>query len=134
VKYLQDKTIKAGSRGLTFLELAFFWLKMDNKQPGGNAKQDTECNGRVRLVCKQKIKEIFLVSPFLVFFLVHSEQIGVGVLGYQRIIAKYAGYDSWIAVIIAAFFVHILIWMIYYVLDNGEEISLLFIKHYLAGC
>ncbi|MFE1245579.1 GerAB/ArcD/ProY family transporter [Fictibacillus sp. NPDC058756] len=67
----------------------------------------------------QKIKEIFLVSPFLVFFLVHSEQIGVGVLGYQRVIAKYAGYDSWISVIIAAIFVHILIWMIYYVLDNG---------------
>jgi spore germination protein AB len=67
----------------------------------------------------QKIKEIFLVSPFLVFFLVHSEQIGVGVLGYQRIIAKFAGYDSWIAVIIAAVFIHILIWMIYYVLDNG---------------
>jgi spore germination protein AB len=67
----------------------------------------------------QKIKEIFLVSPFLVFFLVHSEQVGVGVLGYQRIIAKYAGYDSWISVIIAAIFVHILIWMIYYVLDNG---------------
>ncbi|KZE68750.1 spore gernimation protein GerB [Fictibacillus phosphorivorans] len=68
----------------------------------------------------QKIKEAFLVSPFLVFFLVHSEQIGVGVLGYQRIIAKYAGYDSWISVIIAAAFVHILIWMIYYVLNNGD--------------
>ncbi|WP_137790462.1 GerAB/ArcD/ProY family transporter [Bacillus sp. E(2018)] len=68
----------------------------------------------------QKIKEAFLVSPFLVFFLVHSEQVGVGVLGYQRIIAKYAGYDSWISVIIAAIFVHILIWMIYYVLDNGD--------------
>ncbi|MGA4720789.1 GerAB/ArcD/ProY family transporter [Fictibacillus nanhaiensis] len=68
----------------------------------------------------QKIKEAFLVSPFLVFFLVHSEQVGVGVLGYQRIIAKYAGYDSWISVIIAAVFVHILIWMIYYVLDNGD--------------
>ncbi|MDM5317667.1 GerAB/ArcD/ProY family transporter [Fictibacillus sp. b24] len=68
----------------------------------------------------QKIKEAFLVSPFLVFFLVHSEQVGVGVLGYQRVIAKYAGYDSWISVIIAAAFVHILIWMIYYVLDNGD--------------
>ncbi|MCM3717418.1 GerAB/ArcD/ProY family transporter [Fictibacillus phosphorivorans] len=68
----------------------------------------------------QKIKETFLVSPFLVFFLIHSEQVGVGVLGYQRIIAKFAGYDSWISVIIAAVFVHVLIWMIYYVLDNGD--------------
>jgi spore germination protein (amino acid permease) len=67
----------------------------------------------------QKVKEAFLISPFLVFFLVHSEQVGVGVLGYQRVIAKYAGYDSWISVIIAAVFVHLLIWMIYYVLDNG---------------
>ncbi|MFC7370122.1 GerAB/ArcD/ProY family transporter [Fictibacillus iocasae] len=66
-----------------------------------------------------KIKENFLVSPYLVFFLVHSIQVGVGVLGYQRVIAKYAGYDSWISVLIAGILIHLLIGMIYYVLNTG---------------
>ncbi|MFC0189740.1 GerAB/ArcD/ProY family transporter [Fictibacillus aquaticus] len=66
-----------------------------------------------------KIKENFLVSPYLVFFLVHSIQVGVGVLGYQRVVAKFAGYDSWISVLFAGMIIHILIYMIYYVLNTG---------------
>ena len=34
------------------------------------------------------------VSPYFTFLLLHSLQIGVGVLGYQRIIAQFAGYDA----------------------------------------
>ncbi|WP_077619284.1 spore germination protein [Bacillus sinesaloumensis] len=72
-----------------------------------------------------KIKEKFLVSPYLVFFLIHSMQVGVGMLGFQRIIAKSAGYDSWIAVIFAGIAVHIIVWMIYKILNhsNGDIID-----------
>ena len=31
----------------------------------------------------------------------HSLQIGIGILGYQRVILKNAGYDAWISLIIA---------------------------------
>jgi len=69
---------------------------------------------------KIKIKEQFLVSPFLVFFLVHSVQFGIGVLGFQRIIAKTAGNDSWMAIILASLFVHLFIWMIYQILKDSQ--------------
>jgi spore germination protein (amino acid permease) len=66
------------------------------------------------------IKERFLVSPFLVFFLIHSIQIGIGVLGFQRYIAKSAGYDAWIAVLAFGLIVNLLIWMIYSIMKKGK--------------
>ncbi|RFB15034.1 spore gernimation protein GerB [Bacillus sp. HNG] len=68
----------------------------------------------------ERIKESFLVSPFFVFFLIHSMQIGVGILGFQRIIAKSAGYDSWIAVILAGAAVHVIVWMMYKILNDSK--------------
>ncbi|MCH1625589.1 GerAB/ArcD/ProY family transporter [Ferdinandcohnia quinoae] len=73
----------------------------------------------------ERIKEQFLISPFLVFFLINSMQIGIGILGFQRIIAKSAGYDSWIAIIIVGIAVHIILWMIYRILEesNGDLVE-----------
>ncbi|MBS4174741.1 GerAB/ArcD/ProY family transporter [Bacillus sp. FJAT-49736] len=61
-------------------------------------------------------------SPYLVFFTVAAMQIGVGVLGFQRIIAKIAGYDSWQSVIIAGLSTHIIVWFLYKQLEsvNGD--------------
>lgn len=47
-------------------------------------------------------------------------QVGVGLLGFQRIIAKSAGYDSWISVILAGVAVHIIVWMIYKILNQSK--------------
>lgn len=66
-----------------------------------------------------KINQAYQVSPIYVFFLIHSAQFGAGVLGYSRIIAKKAGYDGWIGVVLAGFFLHILMWMMYRMLSWG---------------
>lgn len=66
----------------------------------------------------KNIPETSLVSSFLVFYLVHSMQIGVGILGFQRIVAKTSGNDAWISIIVAGIGVHIIIWMIYKILSN----------------
>ena len=50
-----------------------------------------------------------IVSPYFAFLLLHSTSIGVGVLGYQRIIAQYAGYDAWISLIVAGVLTHIVL-------------------------
>ncbi|RAK18607.1 spore germination protein (amino acid permease) [Anoxybacillus vitaminiphilus] len=73
----------------------------------------------------QAISERFKISPFLVFFAVSSMQIGIGVLGYQRIIAKSAGYDAWISVILAGIAGHITLWMMYSILQktNGSIVE-----------
>ncbi|MFS0822095.1 GerAB/ArcD/ProY family transporter [Bacillus sp. 1P02SD] len=68
----------------------------------------------------ERVKESFLVSPFFVFFLIHSMQVGVGILGFQRIIAKTAGYDSWIAIILAGAAVHVIVWMMYKILNDSK--------------
>ncbi|MEK4580715.1 MULTISPECIES: GerAB/ArcD/ProY family transporter [Bacillus] len=73
-----------------------------------------------------KIKAEHQISPVFVFFLIHGAQFGAGVLGFARIIAKVAGYDSWMGVLITGICIHILIWMMYFLLKetNGNLIDL----------
>ncbi|MGH0429148.1 spore germination protein [Bacillus hominis] len=73
-----------------------------------------------------KVQEKYQISPIFVFFLIHSAQFGAGVLGFARIIAKAAGYDGWIGVLIIGICIHILIWMMYFLLKetNGNLVDL----------
>ncbi|RIW38911.1 spore gernimation protein GerB [Bacillus salacetis] len=59
------------------------------------------------------------ISPFIVFFLIHSIQVGVGVLGFQRIIAQSAGYDGWMAVIAAGLLTNVITFFIFKVVQKG---------------
>lgn len=58
-------------------------------------------------------KESNTIPAYLAAFLIHSNQVGVGVLGYQRIIAKEAGHDAWVSVIIAGIAAHLVVWVIF---------------------
>lgn len=58
----------------------------------------------------------------MIFFLIYSSLKGVGVLSFQRIIAKYAEQDAWISVIITGLSIHIIIWMIYKMLSPSKDI------------
>lgn len=69
---------------------------------------------------QQPVPERLQISPFLVLYLIMSMQIGIGVLGYQRIIAEAAGYDAWISVLGAGLSIHIIIWMIYKICGTVE--------------
>ena len=62
------------------------------------------------------------VSPYFVFLLLHSLQIGVGVLGYQRIIAQYAGYDAWISLIVAGIATHIVLFCMLKMLEKDNDL------------
>lgn len=69
---------------------------------------------------EQLVPEKIKISPFLVFFLVHKMQLGVGVLGFQRNIALTAGYDAWISVLIAGLSSHIIVWMMYKIAETAD--------------
>ncbi|HAQ07699.1 MAG TPA: spore gernimation protein GerB [Bacillus bacterium] len=69
---------------------------------------------------QQPVPERLQISPFLVLYLIMSMQIGIGVLGYQRIIAKTAGHDAWISVLLAGLSIHIIVWMIYKICGTVE--------------
>ena len=69
---------------------------------------------------KQEVAENAKISPFLVYYLIIGMQIGIGVLGYQRIVAKDAGYDAWISVLLAGLTVHIILWMMYKIVETAD--------------
>ncbi|RAT99308.1 GerAB/ArcD/ProY family transporter [Brevibacillus sp. Leaf182] len=52
------------------------------------------------------------ISAYLAGLLVHGAQLGMGILGFQRIIAKEAGHDAWISVILAGLVTHLTLWII----------------------
>ncbi|MFJ9500023.1 GerAB/ArcD/ProY family transporter [Brevibacillus centrosporus] len=60
----------------------------------------------------ETIKPTNTISAYLAGFLVHATQIGVGVLGYQRVIAEEAGHDAWIAVVLAGLATHLIVLLI----------------------
>lgn len=68
----------------------------------------------------RKIKDKFQIDPFLVFYLIHASQVGVGVLGFQRLIMKEAGHDAWITVLITGVVYHFLIIMMYKMMNTYE--------------
>lgn len=69
----------------------------------------------------QAMKERFLISPFLVFFLINSTQVGIGMLSFQRLVMKEAGHDAWIAVILTGIIVHLLIWIMYQLFAHSPD-------------
>ncbi|PLR82892.1 spore gernimation protein GerB [Bacillus canaveralius] len=68
----------------------------------------------------ESIPEPLKISPFLVFYIVIAMQIGIGILGYQRIIAKGAGYEAWISVLFSGLSLHIIMWLIYKICSTVE--------------
>ena len=68
----------------------------------------------------KQIHASFQISPFMVLFLIHSVQVGIGILGFQQSLIENAGNDSWIAVIIAGALVHFVIWITYMLLNRAQ--------------
>lgn len=57
-------------------------------------------------------KPQYIISTFILFFIIHSTQVGIGIHGYQRIIFLEAKHDSWISVILAGIFTHLVVFVI----------------------
>lgn len=73
----------------------------------------------------QTVSKSVQVAPFLVFYLIHSMQVGTGLLSFQRSIAQQSGYDAWISVILTGLFIHIIVWIIFKIVEitNGDLVS-----------
>jgi hypothetical protein len=66
-------------------------------------------------------KEDKMVSPYFVFYLIHAMQIGVGILGFERVIVQSAGYSAWIAILTSGASIIGLIWVSYRILNKGNN-------------
>jgi spore germination protein (amino acid permease) len=80
-----------------------------------------------------KIKDPLKVSSSLVFFLINSVQVGVGILSFQSVIVQYAGIDSWISILIAGLGTHVIIWMMYKILSSGKNDDIVSIQRKIFG-
>lgn len=58
---------------------------------------------------KPNIPKYLMFNAFLVFFIVHTTQMGVGVTGIQRVLYLEAKHDAWISIILASIVTHIVI-------------------------
>lgn len=81
---------------------------------------------------KNVVNERFMVSDFYVFFLIFSNVIGIGILNFQREIAKDAGYDAWLSIILTGISIHIVIWLVYKILEAVNN-DIIFINQYCFG-
>lgn len=69
---------------------------------------------------QNKVSETRQVSPVMVFFLINTMQVGVGILGFERYIAKIAGHDAWMAVILSGLSTLVILWMMYRLVEKGD--------------
>ena len=78
-------------------------------------------------------KPQFLLSTFLVFFIIHANQVGIGIHGFQRLIFMEARQDAWISVLIAGFATHIVVFVIIKTLQLYGSSDIYGIHHEVYG-
>jgi spore germination protein (amino acid permease) len=66
------------------------------------------------------VKENKMVSPYFLFFLMHSTQTGVAVLSFQANIIRGAGHDAWLSVLALGLIMHVIFLMMLYILKHSS--------------
>ncbi|GFZ88707.1 germination protein GerB [Paenibacillus marchantiophytorum] len=80
-----------------------------------------------------KPRKGLLFQAFLLVFVISKAQLGVGVLGFQRVIFKSSGHDAWISVILAGLLTHLSIWLMIRTLAHYDSADLFGIHYALFG-
>ncbi|WP_174613042.1 GerAB/ArcD/ProY family transporter [Virgibacillus ihumii] len=79
------------------------------------------------------IKAKDTVSSLMVFILITASQVGVGVLGFQSYIIKYAGHDAWMSLPIAGAGISFIIMLMYAMLNHDEQGDIVSIHSFALG-
>ncbi|SHM74923.1 GerAB/ArcD/ProY family transporter [Gracilibacillus kekensis] len=66
-----------------------------------------------------------MVSPYLLFFLIHSTQTGVMVLSFQSDIIKGAGHNAWLSIFAIGIIMHVIFLMLLAILKKSSAGDLL---------
>ncbi|MDQ0232661.1 GerAB/ArcD/ProY family transporter [Metabacillus malikii] len=82
---------------------------------------------------KSIVKENKMVSPYFLFFLIHSTQTGVAVLSFQVNIIGGAGQDAWISVFATGLFMHVILFMMLYILKHSSTGDILSLHREVFG-
>jgi len=68
-----------------------------------------------------EVKENKKVSPYLLYFIIYGNEIGIGIINYQRAITNSAGYDAWVSILIMGLVISIVMWMTTEVLKDHQS-------------
>ncbi|WP_054027902.1 GerAB/ArcD/ProY family transporter [Bacillus sp. FJAT-28004] len=79
-----------------------------------------------------KVPDHMTIPPSSAFYLAFGAQAGLDYLSFQRRLAILVGQDAWIAIILAAIFMHIGIWFMYSLL-NRQQTDLISINKRMFG-
>jgi spore germination protein (amino acid permease) len=75
----------------------------------------------------------YILSTFILFFIIHSIQVGIGIQGFQRLIFFEAKQDAWISVILAGLFTHIVVMVMIKTLQLYGPTDIYGIHHEVYG-
>ncbi len=78
-------------------------------------------------------RERLSINAYLVFFLVHTAQIGLGIVGVQRVIFVEARQDAWIAVLLSGLWIHLVVFVIYQTLKQTEHDNIFSLHTFVYG-
>lgn len=78
-------------------------------------------------------KPQLLLSTFLLIFIIHAIQVGIGIQGFQRVIFLEAKQDAWISVLIAGIFTHIVVFVMIKTLQFYGSTDIYGIHHEVYG-
>ncbi|MDF2791443.1 MAG: gerAB [Neobacillus sp.] len=81
----------------------------------------------------KKPKESLLFNAFLVMFIIHSTQFGLGAAGVQRVLYKEAKQDAWVSILLAGLVIHFIIWIMIQTLKKFEDMDLFQIHLQIYG-
>jgi spore germination protein (amino acid permease) len=69
-------------------------------------------------------KEGLLFSAYLLLFIIHGVQTGVGIVGLPRIVYQVAQHDAWISVLLAGLITTVVLWFILTMLKQYDSADL----------
>ena len=78
-------------------------------------------------------RERISINAYLVFFLVHTAQIGLGIVGVQRVIFVEARQDAWIAVLLSGLWIHLVVFVICQTLKQTEHDNIFSLHTFAYG-
>ncbi len=78
-------------------------------------------------------KKPILFSAYLIFFIVHTNQTGVGIAGIQRVIFLEARQDAWLSIILSYVGMAVVVFAMCYILKSFHHLDLFEIHQLLFG-
>lgn len=78
-------------------------------------------------------KQYEKINAFLLFFIISSCQIGVGIHGFQRIVYQDAKQDAWLSVVLSFLLSHIVVFIMFKTLEKFDNLDIYGIQKELFG-